>query len=85
MKIGERERLVTRLRQIGQTGRARRKPASDTGDASHAQMLFWKSASLTWSSYWRDFRTPCIESRSGRASRSPTSRPGSSRERSVRP
>ena len=40
MRIGERERLVTQLRQIGQTGRTTEaKPASDAGDASDAQIV----------------------------------------------
>lgn len=37
MKIGERERLVTRLRQIRQTGRtAETQPASEAGDPDPA-------------------------------------------------
>jgi hypothetical protein len=40
MRIGERERLVTRLRQIGQTGRtAEAQPASDAGDPSDARIV----------------------------------------------
>ena len=39
MKIGERERLVTRLRQIRQTGRTTEtQPASDAGDPDPAQV-----------------------------------------------
>ncbi len=39
MKIGERERLVTRLRQIRQSGRTNdAPPASDAGDPDRAQV-----------------------------------------------
>jgi hypothetical protein len=39
MKIGERERLVTRLRQIRQTGRTTEaQPASDAGEPDRAQV-----------------------------------------------
>jgi hypothetical protein len=40
MKIGERERLVTRLRQIGQTGRTTEKqPASDSASPDRARIV----------------------------------------------
>ena len=40
MKIGERERLVARLRQIGQTGRTTAaQPASDGADPDRAQVV----------------------------------------------
>jgi len=39
MRIGERERLVTRLRQIRQTGRtSEEQPASEAGDPVRAQV-----------------------------------------------
>jgi hypothetical protein len=40
MKIGERERLVTRIRQIRQTGRTTQgRPAADAGDPDPAQLV----------------------------------------------
>lgn len=40
MKIGERERLVTRIRQLRQTGRTTEgQPASDTSDPDRARVV----------------------------------------------
>jgi hypothetical protein len=82
MRIGERERLVTRVQQIRRTGAD---PASDPRVSDRPQLVALEERIAHLEKLLEGLQTPCTASRSDTAGGSPSSKLESSPPRLARP